>query len=226
MRQAITVSVGDKQYNRCAYANFFLKNFGNEEFQWNVQVNENKDIVWCAMCFGRNQQAEPHLEKCFVLGYQLRKFVEPVLREKGFSFANVLFITEDALEEHSFKAVGHFWSLKVCALPRVHASRLQGVSKHLIDENIRPEHVFLKAEAWKINAGVSVISDLDTQIINGRYVADFLTSFARNGKRRHMLEECGGALMCRTKSKMRFGESYDPQVVRPLETNKKRGRMV
>ena len=80
---------------------------------------------------------------------------------------------------------------------------------------------FLKAEAWKINAGVSVISDLDTQIINGRYVADFLTSFARNGKCRHMLEECGGALMCRTKGKMRFGESYDPQVVRPLETNKK-----
>ena len=37
-----------------------------------------------------------------------------------------------------------------------------------------------------------------------------------------MLEECGGALMCRTKSKMRFGESYDPQVVRPLETNKKK----
>ena len=37
-----------------------------------------------------------------------------------------------------------------------------------------------------------------------------------------MLEECGGAFMCRIKSKVRFGQSYAPQVVRPLETNKRK----
>ena len=115
----------------------------------------------------------------------------------------------------------------MCAAPRTSKSFARSLEASHRREYTARACFFLKAEAWKINAGVSVISDLDTQIINGRYVADFLISFARNGKCRHMLEECGGALMCRTKSKMRFGESYDPQVVRPLETNKKkRGRMV
>ena len=75
------------------------------------------------MCFGRNQQAEPHLEKCFVLGYQLRKFVEPVLREKNFSFANVLFYNRGRSRRAQLQGGWPFLVIEsMCAAPRTSKS--------------------------------------------------------------------------------------------------------
>ena len=86
------------------------------------------------------------------------------MMRRGLTFANVIFLTDDALEEFEVKAISWFWSVVQVALPKVNSSRLASVSQHLLGDAIDPAHVFLKVEAFKMNATFSVINNLDMQV--------------------------------------------------------------
>ena len=55
-----------------------------------------------------------------------------------------------------------------------HPSRLASVSQHLPGDAIDPAHVFLKVEAFKLDAPISVINDLDMLVLNEEKLADLL----------------------------------------------------
>ena len=141
---SIRVTVGETIYDRNPYEEIHL-DYGDTGRQYHIRVGEDKKIVWCVMCFGRDANLEPHLERAMCLSHGLRKELAPLLRDKhGISFANVMFVTEESLDKASFQALSLYWSMRVVPLPEVHPERIAGVSWHLKKDNIRPEHVFLK----------------------------------------------------------------------------------
>ena len=77
---------------------------------------------------------------------------------------NILFVTEDSLDEQAFKGLCHFWSVKVVQLPEVHEERVNNVSWHLSADGIDPKHVFLKLYTWKVEAEAAIISDVDCML--------------------------------------------------------------
>jgi hypothetical protein len=54
---------------------------------------------------------------------------------------------------------------------------LNRVAQHLLGDDIHPAHVFLKVEAFKGEAAVSVISDVDMRILDGERLAQYLHGF-------------------------------------------------
>ncbi len=84
-----------------------------------------------------------------MMGHGLRTRVKPELQKLGIKFENVLFVTEDSLEEQELQAVSFFGAIKLVRLPKVSTDRLKHLSEHLVDR-VQPEHVFLKFEAWRI----------------------------------------------------------------------------
>ena len=129
--------------------------------------------------------------------------MKPCLLAKGVSFANVLFVTPDALEEFELRAVSWFWSIRIVTLPEVSEARLRTLGEHLCDENLHPAHVFLKVEAFKIAAKISVISDLDVLILQGDDVACFLARFVQDPDLSDLHSKCGGvAVMSRVDSEV------------------------
>ena len=174
-----------------------------------ITIDANRDVVWCGMLYGRGERVQQHLTMCLLLGHDLRNKVKPKMLAKGFSFANVLFVTPDALEEFELRAVSWFWSIHFVSLPKVCPARLRSLGEHLCDENLHPAHVFLKAEAFNIQAKVSVISDLDVMILDGDEMAHFLQQFITNQRKRQMLDECGGvAVMSRVTSNVSFESDF------------------
>ena len=95
-----------------------------------------------------------------MLGADLRNLVKPALARKECTFANVLFVTADALEEYELKTASWLWSICIVDLPKVIHARLNHIARHLEGDDIHPAHVFLKVEAFKIEATVSVIINL------------------------------------------------------------------
>ena len=163
------------------------------------------DVVWCTMLYGRGERLQQHLANALILGADMRQKVRPAMMRRGLTFANVIFITEDALEEFEVKAISWFWSVVPVALPKVNSSRLASVSQHLLGDAIDPSHVFLKVEAFKMNAKISVISDLDMLVMNEERLADLLQGFVTDKALTQRLETCGSvAVMHRIDSRVDF----------------------
>lgn len=176
-----------------------------------VQVHQETDIVWCAMLYGKSGGIMPHLSSCLLLGYQLRYVIRPLLAKKGIRMENVLFVTETALEEDAFRAVSFMWSMKFCKLPEVHQNRVMKTSGHLKSDGIEPEHVFLKVEAFKMDADLSIISDLDVVITNAAVMAKRLADFCTGGKYAEWLTPGRVAVMQRARSRVDIGS--EPQEI-------------
>ena len=64
-------------------------------------------------------------------------------------------------------------------IPKVHESRLAGTSSHLIGEGTDAAHVFLKVEAFKSVAELSIISDLDVVVTKREPLAEYINRFHR-----------------------------------------------
>ena len=148
------------------------------------------------------------------LSYGLRHQVAPILKEKhGISFANVMFVTEESLDKASFQALSLYWSMKVVPLPEVHPARIEGVSWHLRDDHIRPEHVFLKYYTWTMPSEIALISDVDVIVTNPEVMAEGLAEYIRDGDLKTMQQHIKISCMCRVKSQVGFGVGYQPQLV-------------
>ena len=73
-----------------------------------MQISAHVDIAWCAMLYGRASRVMTHLNSALLMGAALRQEVKPRLSAKGITFSNVLFVTEDSLEEAELKAASFF----------------------------------------------------------------------------------------------------------------------
>ena len=207
------LSIGDRDYDRNPYEELRLE-YGQDGHEYHARMGEDKKIVWCVMCFGRDAQLQPHLERSMCLSFGLRHQLAPILQRKyGISFANVMFVTEESLDKASFQALALYWSMKVVPLPEVHPKRIEGVSWHLRDDHIRPEHVFLKFWTWSMRSEIAIISDVDVIISNPEKLADALSEYVREGELKTMQQTYKVSCMCRVKSLVGFGEDYKPQVV-------------
>jgi hypothetical protein len=144
-----------------------------------------------------------HLNSALLMGAALRQEVKPRLSARGVTFSNVLFVTEASLEEAELKAASFFWSINRVKLPAVNENRLRTVSEHLID-SVAPEHVFLKVEAWKMHARLSVIADLDMLMLNPDALCQCLHDFLPEGRHGDALTTAGSAVMQRMNSKVDF----------------------
>ena len=202
---SVRVSVGDSIYDRCPYEEIRLE-YGPSGDEYRIRVGEDKTIVWCVMCFGREAQLEPHLERSMCLSYGLRQKVAPILKEKhGISFANVMFVTEESLDKASFQALSLYWSMKVVPLPHVHPERKARLKWHLKDDRIRPEHVFLKYYTWAMPSEIAVISDVDVLVTNPECLADSLAEYVKEGELKHMQQQVKISCMCPKKAKSALG---------------------
>ena len=112
-----------------------------------IEVQSWVNITWCAMLYGRKQKVLSLLEHTIISAHQLRKEVQPHLLKQGVTFANVLLVTNDSLDEENFKAVAQFCSIRQVEIPEVHPLRVASVSGHLQDDELNPAHVVLKAHA-------------------------------------------------------------------------------
>ena len=101
-----------------------------------IEIQSWVNITWRAILYGRKQKVLPLLEHTIILGHQLRKEVQPHLLKQGVTFANVLLVTNDSLDEENFKAVAQFWSIRQVENPEVHPLRVASVSGHLQDDEL------------------------------------------------------------------------------------------
>ena len=124
---------------RCAYEKLVNPQTVHE---LRMEIAGNCDVVWCSMLYGRGERLQKHLANALILGADLRNLVKPALARKECTFANVLFITADALEEYELKAAAWLWSICIVDLPKVNHQRLNHVAHHLVGDNIHPAHVF------------------------------------------------------------------------------------
>ena len=159
------LSMHDETVYRFPYEHVHIRGPRGAEIESPVEVGRNMDIAWCAMLYGRADKVMPHLTRTMLLGHQLRTQIEPKVRARGQSFANVLFVTSESLNEDALRAVANFWSIRLVRMPEVHKERLAGLSDHLKNA-VEESHVFLKHEAWARKAGTTMISDVDFLILN------------------------------------------------------------
>ena len=90
-----------------------------------------------------------------------------------------------------------------------HPSRLASVSQHLPEDAIDPAHVFLKVEAFKLDAPISVINDLDMLVLNEERLADLLQGFVNDKALIQRSESCGHvAVMHRIDSIVDFNAPF------------------
>ena len=183
-----------------------------------IEIHQEIDIVWCSMLYGKRSGVMGFLANCLQLGYMLRYCIKPILAKQGIRFENVLFVTDTALDEDSFRAVSFVWSIKCCDLPTVHEARVAQTSSHLIGEETSPEHVFLKVEAFKMDADIAIVSDLDVIVTNPDKLADRLAEFSRRG--RHWTKMPPGQVAVLQRAKSQIVMDQPPQQVLPNTGNK------
>ena len=199
----LLTSNGETVY-RCPYEEYHYDTAPGRDKCW-FKIAGNMDVVWCTMLYGRGERLQQHLANALILGADMRQKVGPAMMRRGLTFANVIFLTEDALEEFEVKAISWWWSVVQVSLPKVNSGRLASVSKHLLGDAIDPAHVFLKVEAFKMNATVSVISDLDMLVLNPEKIVDLLHGFVTDTALTERLEACGHvAVMHRIDSRVEF----------------------
>jgi hypothetical protein len=185
-----------------------------------VNVHAATSICWSAMLYGSGAKIMEHLSMALVLGWKLRFGVGKVLESMGVSFQNVLFITESALSEDTFRAISFLWSVKFVSLPVVDEGRVKSTSSHLRGENAAPEHVFLKVEAFRLHCEVCVISDLDIIVTNQHTLAKFLASLVGEGANSRKLQKGQVAVLQREQSEV----TLDFTIAAPTLTRGKRGK--
>ena len=189
---------------RCPYEEYHYDTAPGECKKW-FKIAGNMDVVWCTMLYGRGERLQQHLANALILGADLRKKVRPAMMRRGLTFANVIFLTDDALQEYEVKAISWFWSVVRVSLPKVNSDRLESVSKHLLGDAVDPAHVFLKVEAFKMNATISIISDLDMLVLNAERLVEFLLGFVTDKSLKQRMEDCGNvAVMHRIDSRVDF----------------------
>ena len=94
------------------------------------------------------------------------------------------------------KAVALFWSIVFVDVPNVDETRLRCVSDHLKDGECNPALVFMKHEAFRINAKLAVISDVDITILNINSFVQELLEFVSDGHpKKRMLDQAKIACM-------------------------------
>jgi hypothetical protein len=143
-----------------------------------LTMRRKTHVTWSCMLYGKRKGVMKHLQSCLLLGYKLRYELKPLLLKKyNIEFENVLFVTETALDECSFRACSFVWSMVFKDIPKVHESRLAGTSKHLIGEETHAAHLFLKVEAFKMPAELSVLSDLDLVVTEPELLAEAINRF-------------------------------------------------
>jgi hypothetical protein len=118
-----------------------------------TEVQSWVNITWCAMLYGKQHKVLPLLEHPIILGHQLRKEVQPYLLKQGVTFANVLLVTNDSLDEANFKAVAQFWSIRQVEIPEVHPLRVASVSGHLQDDQL-PSSCFPEGPCFEHEGGL------------------------------------------------------------------------
>ena len=176
-----------------------------------ITMHKKLHVTWSCMLYGTGKGVMQHLQSCLVLGYKLRYELKPLLAARyNISFENVLFVTETALQQAEFCACSFMWSMVFKDIPKVHESRLAGTSSHLIAEGANAAHVFLKVEAFKVPAELSIISDLDVVVTRPEKLAAYIARFHRcHDKDATILLPGGVMVMQRKLSKVTFGE--EPQ---------------
>jgi len=114
-RNAIKFKMSDGSVAwRCPYEKLASFHKGHEE---RMEIAGNCDIVWCSMLYGRGERLRKHLANALMLGADLRNLVKPALARRECTFANVLFVTADALEEYELKAASWLWNICIADLP-------------------------------------------------------------------------------------------------------------
>ena len=143
-----------------------------------LTMRRKTHVTWSCMLYGKRKGVMRHLQSCLLLGYKLRYELKPLLLKKyNIEFENVLFVTETSLDECAFRACSFVWSMVFKDIPKVHESRLAGTSKHLIGEDTDAAHLFLKVEAFKMPAYLSILSDLDLVVTELELLADAINRF-------------------------------------------------
>ena len=197
--------------------------FPFEKAIWNTEygdvsltMHKKTHVVWSCMLYGSGKGVMQHLQSCLLLGFKLRYELKPLLLQKfNIEFENVLFVTEAALDEWGFRACSHVWSMVFHDIPKVHESRLAGTSKHLIGEGTDPSHLFLKAEAFKSTAGLSIISDVDLVVTSPEKLANEIEKYHKPRHPDSKIFPAGSVMVMQRKlSKVVFNEG-------PVEINKK-----
>ena len=88
---------------------------------------------------------------------------------------------------------------------KVNSSLLASVGQNLLGDAIDLAHVFLKVEAFNLNATISVINDSDMLVLNEERLADLLEGFVTDKALIERLEKCGNvAVMQRIDSRVDF----------------------
>ena len=72
---------------------------------------------------------------------------EGLVKDFGYSFRNVMFITEEVVNEGLFKEIAHFWFIQMVTFPEVNEKLKQATSTHLKASELDSRHMFLKAFA-------------------------------------------------------------------------------
>ena len=151
--------------------------------QVSLTVHRKTHATWSCMLYGNGKGVMSHLQSCLLLGYNLRYKLKPLLLQQyNIEFENILYVTTAALDECAFRACSMVWSMVLKDIPTVHEDRLAGTSKHLIGEGTHPSHLFLKVEAFKSTAGLSIISDLDLVITSLPKLAKHINRFHKHRK--------------------------------------------
>ena len=175
-----------------------------------IETQSWVNITWCAMLYGRREKVLPLLEHTIILGFQLRKEVQPHLLKHGLTFANVLLVTSDSLSKEDFQAVAQFWSIRQVEIPNVHPVRVAGTSSHLQGDDINPAHVFLKVHALDMKSDLSIISDVDMHVCNGARLAKQLITFLPGNTYGPLLDD--GQTACVSRTHSRLGREREPRL--------------
>ena len=117
-----------------------------------------------------------HLQQC--LGcVRPGQYLMHCLSSQRVRFENILFVTDASLEEYEFRAASCTWAMSFKNTPKVHESRLASACDRRFGEDTHPAHVFLKCEAFKVNATLSLISDLDAVVDNYEVLRKVIMEF-------------------------------------------------
>ena len=171
-----------------------------------ITMHKKIHVMWSCMLYGSGKGVMRHLQSCLLLGYKLRYELKPLLLKMyNIEFENVLFVTETSLDEPAFRACSFMWSMVFKDVPEVHETRLSGTSSHLIGEGLDAAHVFLKVEAFKAPAELSIISDLDLVVTSPKALALYISTFMAGGKFETTLRPGSVMVMQRGLSEINFG---------------------
>ena len=81
------------------------------------EIPSRVDVAWCRMLYGRMSKVMAHLSSALLRPAALRQEVKPILAVQNFSFTNILFVTQQSVDEDALMAGSFFGSFQMCTLP-------------------------------------------------------------------------------------------------------------